>query len=63
RNASFWFEKIELNRLRDVETDGLLAAAGWQAARVWEHELADEAADRIAVLVRDRQRGVREAAR
>ena len=48
RNASFWFDKIEKNRLRDAETDLLLRDAGWLSVRVWEHEQAAAAADRVA---------------
>lgn len=51
RNASFWFDKIEMNRLRDVETDVLLGAAGWLSIRVWEHEGVPEAADRIVAAL------------
>jgi DNA mismatch endonuclease, patch repair protein len=53
RNASFWFDKIEMNRLRDVETDTLLTSAGWVSLRVWEHEGVTEAADRIEAAVRN----------
>jgi DNA mismatch endonuclease (patch repair protein) len=35
------------NNLRDRETDELLRAAGWTPIRVWEHESAQEAADRV----------------
>ncbi|MEV7022399.1 very short patch repair endonuclease [Kitasatospora sp. NPDC093558] len=60
-NAEFWREKIEKNRSRDRDTDARLAAAGWLAVRVWEHEKAAEAAERIAAVVRERrpQRGAR----
>jgi DNA mismatch endonuclease (patch repair protein) len=51
RNASFWFDKIELNRLRDIETDSILAAAGWRSIRVWEHEGVACAADRVVAAV------------
>lgn len=50
-NAGFWRDKIETNRLRDADTDQRLAALGWQVVRIWEHENADEAADRISMLV------------
>ncbi|MFF0723209.1 very short patch repair endonuclease [Streptomyces sp. NPDC004134] len=55
-NAKFWREKIEKNRARDVDTDARLARAGWASVRVWEHEDADEASDRIAALVRSRRK-------
>ncbi len=56
-NAGFWREKIEKNRARDLDTDARLAAAGWLSVRVWEHESAVEAAERIAALVRERRPG------
>ncbi|MFD8706689.1 very short patch repair endonuclease [Kitasatospora sp. NPDC059648] len=54
-NAVFWREKIEKNRARDCDTDARLAEAGWVSIRVWEHETAAEAAERIATLVRGRR--------
>jgi DNA mismatch endonuclease (patch repair protein) len=60
RNASFWEEKILMNRTRDAETDTLLHAAGWTSVRAWEHEPASAAADRIEAAVRlGRQRDLR----
>jgi DNA mismatch endonuclease, patch repair protein len=53
RNASFWFDKIEMNRLRDIETDSLLDEAGWRSVRIWEHELVADAADRVSVALSD----------
>lgn len=53
-NAKFWREKIETNRRRDADTDHRLEAANWRVIRVWEHEDSDEAADRIALIVRAR---------
>jgi len=52
-NADFWRDKIETNRRRDRDTDERLAAAGWKVIRVWEHEDPDEAAERIALAVRE----------
>ncbi|KUL31450.1 DNA mismatch repair protein Vsr [Actinoplanes awajinensis subsp. mycoplanecinus] len=46
-NAAFWAEKVATNRRRDVDTNTLLAAAGWTVLRIWEHESAQQAADRI----------------
>ncbi|MFG2758357.1 very short patch repair endonuclease [Streptomyces wuyuanensis] len=54
-NPMFWREKIEKNRARDNDTDSRLAEAGWLSVRVWEHESAIEAAERIAALVRERR--------
>ncbi|WP_232062538.1 very short patch repair endonuclease [Mycobacterium novum] len=46
-NAQYWAEKVTTNRRRDRQTDELLASAGWSVIRVWEHENALTAADRI----------------
>lgn len=50
-NAGFWRDKIETNRLRDTDTDQRLKALGWKVVRIWEHENAGDAADRISTLV------------
>jgi DNA mismatch endonuclease, patch repair protein len=46
-NAGWWRAKFEGTRARDRETDELLAYHGWLVLRIWEHESANEAADRI----------------
>jgi len=46
-NADFWRDKIETNKRRDLDTNRRLTEAGWRVLRVWEHEDAEEAADRI----------------
>lgn len=46
-NRSYWEPKLLRNIRRDIETDAALAAEGWQAIRVWEHEDPCEAAQRI----------------
>lgn len=51
-NAQFWRDKIEANRARDADTDRRLSASGWRVIRVWAHERAGEAADRIENVVR-----------
>jgi DNA mismatch endonuclease (patch repair protein) len=53
-NAAYWAEKVRLNRQRDIETDEILSSSGWQVIRVWEHEDAAAAAERIATAVRAR---------
>jgi len=50
-NGWYWPDKIERNRARDADTDRRLAAAGWMAVRVWEHEEPAAAAERIARIV------------
>lgn len=52
-NAEFWRNKIETNRRRDQDTNECLKKAGWRVIRVWEHEDPDEAAERIAKMVRE----------
>jgi DNA mismatch endonuclease, patch repair protein len=51
-NAQFWREKIEANRARDSDTDQRLQASGWRVVRVWAHEGAPKAAQRIEDIVR-----------
>lgn len=51
-NAQFWRDKIEANRARDADTDRRLSASGWRVIRVWAHERAGEAAERIENVVR-----------
>ena len=55
-NAKFWRDKVEGNRARDRNTDERLAEAGWVSVRVWEHEDASEAAQRVREVVRGRAR-------
>jgi DNA mismatch endonuclease (patch repair protein) len=53
-NTKWWADKIAANKQRDAETNELLAAAGWQVVRVWEHEDPAEAAERVHEAVRAR---------
>jgi DNA mismatch endonuclease (patch repair protein) len=53
-NTEYWTTKIEGNTARDRQTDRLLADAGWIVVRIWEHEVAAEAATQIAGNVRER---------
>jgi len=46
-NSDWWAEKIATNRARDAETDARLVEQGWTVVRVWEHEPAESAADRV----------------
>jgi DNA mismatch endonuclease (patch repair protein) len=54
RNAAWWRRKLDLNKERDEDTDRRLRESGWEVIRVWEHEVATEAADRIEDVVRRR---------
>lgn len=55
-NADFWDHKLKRNQERDAEVDRLLDEQGWKVVRVWEHENAVAAADRIEDIVRSRNR-------
>jgi DNA (cytosine-5)-methyltransferase 1 len=54
-NTLWWREKIDRNKVRDVETDELLRAEGWLVERVWEHEDPRTAALRIEGIVGKRR--------
>lgn len=51
QNAEFWRQKIETNRLRDVDTNSRLLDTGWTVLRFWEHEPPIEAADAVEQAV------------
>lgn len=53
-NRDWWLRKLEENKARDADTDAQLRAAGWLPIRIWEHEDPDEAALKIADVVRKR---------
>lgn len=57
-NAEWWQAKIEANRARDEGTDRALLEAGWLPVRIWEHELPEDAAARIAHAIKDRSQTV-----
>ena len=50
-NAPYWSAKIARNMERDRLNDAELREAGWTVVRVWEHELAANAAGKIARLL------------
>ncbi|WP_328408124.1 very short patch repair endonuclease [Nocardia sp. NBC_00403] len=50
-NAEWWAQKLLGNVERDRATDSALAAAGWQVIRVWEHEDAVTAANRVQTVI------------
>lgn len=58
-NRDWWTAKLELNVRRDRDTDQRLGEAGWTVVRVWEHEAPDDAAARIALIVRAAPRSPR----
>ena len=53
-NDTWWATKLRGNVRRDRDTDARLAEAGWLSLRVWEHEDAVAAADRVELAVRAR---------
>lgn len=53
-NGQFWDAKLNRNRERDRETNRRLREAGWEVVRVWEHEDASSAADRIEMVLNAR---------
>lgn len=55
RNAAWWAEKIASNAERDRDTDRRLVADGWIVVRVWEHEVPEAAAARVAEAVSNGQ--------
>lgn len=59
RNAEFWRQKIEANRLRDTDTNRRLQQLGWTVLRFWEHEDITHAAyiiERYVTATRARSR-------
>ena len=54
-NDVWWAEKLARNVERDRETDAALVARSWRVVRVWEHEDASEAADRVEDVLRARR--------
>lgn len=51
-NREWWRAKLEATVRRDRATDSTLEKLGWKVVRVWEHEDAVAAADRIEAAVR-----------
>jgi DNA mismatch endonuclease (patch repair protein) len=54
-NAEYWDAKIARNIARDRARSLALEHEGWLLLRVWEHEDAEAAAERIAALLRQRR--------
>lgn len=46
-NETWWATKLAANRARDLDTNELLARAGWTVIRIWEHEDPALAATRV----------------
>jgi DNA mismatch endonuclease (patch repair protein) len=54
-NRDWWLQKLEGTRRRDRLKDNALAAQGWLAIHVWEHQNMDAAATRIAGVINKRR--------
>lgn len=50
-NADYWLPKLERNVKRDRLNDELLRAGGWTVVRAWEHEPAEQVAQRVIEVV------------
>lgn len=55
QNAEFWRQKIEANRLRDLDTNERLRDIGWEVLRVWAHESPPDAARNVFNVVETRR--------
>ncbi|BCB81197.1 very short patch repair endonuclease [Phytohabitans flavus] len=51
-NTEWWSRKLATNTARDAVTAAHLADLGWTVVRVWEHESAVEAVERIVARMR-----------
>jgi len=51
-NSEFWATKIARNQARDRLVTRTLRNQGWHVVRIWEHELANKNASRLAVRLR-----------
>lgn len=49
-----WADAIERTRIRDQDTDELLARNGWESVRVWSHDPPGFAADHVESRIRAR---------
>ena len=53
-NSQYWSPKLQRNVQRDWLGDAALQDDGWEVVRIWEHELLDDAVQKVAaVLNRD----------
>lgn len=59
RNTDWWIEKLEQNRLRDIDTNRQLLTQGWQVLRFWEHEQPAIAARKVVAALERLRSGIR----
>jgi DNA mismatch endonuclease (patch repair protein) len=52
-NDEWWAKKLAANVARDARQTASLEAEGWTVERVWEHEVPQDAANRIAERYRN----------
>jgi DNA mismatch endonuclease (patch repair protein) len=50
-SKEYWSPKIQRNRERDRRQTAALESAGWTVLRIWEHESAADAADRVVAAL------------
>ncbi|GAA2147023.1 hypothetical protein GCM10009844_23810 [Nocardioides koreensis] len=50
-NGEWWRQKLLTNVARDRDTDQVLRDSGWEVIRIWEHELPEDAAERVGDVV------------
>jgi len=59
-NRTFWVQKLESNKKRDLQVEMILKKTGWKILRFWEHEIeksAEKVVKRIgSVLIRLRKK-------
>jgi len=51
-NRNWWSKKIATNRQRDHDTVRRIRSLGWEAIRIWGHEDPQQAALRIATVLK-----------
>lgn len=51
-NAPYWTNKIAANKKRDALVSRTLRKQGWRVLRLWEHDLARRADERVLMRVR-----------
>lgn len=54
-NHAWWQQKLAANVARDRRVEAELTERGWTVLRFWEHEDSDEAAERVAAVVRTKR--------
>lgn len=60
-NADYWIPKLAENVARDRRNNRELAGVGWSVLRFWEHQLAEEMADRVVAAVAELRHGANDS--